>query len=442
MNETFQFERQTPRIAVFWDFSNLHTALVACQRPPKLKPVDIRLVLDYARGLGSIAINRAYGDWRQFTGYDADLMRNCVDAIQLFPFGKTSKTGAAVRMCADILDVAAYNPNIDVFLLVGGDSTFFFIGQKLRERGKRVYGIGTFEASSRTWISVCDEFKYYENLERTAKGPASDTAPGVEESAEVDPSVKRLLLSAIRTINESVGNPIDAPVEMARLKPAVQQLAPDFDEATYGCLSFKEFLEKACTDVVDLKDGEGFSVKGKPGKPGPVWAYPLFDAFLRIGRGLKQESDSASDYARVLKKTQFRVVSPGLFEPLCQAAFRAAADGPFVDWDDFVSRVGGAVPHAIQITAQDARLFQAMCYRSRIFDLDAINRRISIPAHSPVEIEQAIIFEILHRIESGSGIEIDEKVLSKLVFGDESATHVAVVAATNAAFKAGAVKLS
>ena len=428
---------EMPLIAVYWDFQNIHMALQDATLPGKIKPVNIGLVSDFARGLGTIAINRAYADWRQFAVYDSDLLNNSVDAVQLFPHGKNAKTGATVRMCADILDDVVRNPHIAAYLLVGGDSDFAFIGQKLREKGKRVYGVGTQEATSRFWISICDEFKFYRNLERMALGPSESQDLSADDTLETDADpIKRVLLSAIAKINETDGASNDAPVLMARLKPMILQLVPDFDESAYRCWGFREFLEKACGDVVHLEDANGDSLPEKP-RPGPVWVRPIKPVTISYGTGAQTESDPELVYARILKKTQFRTVPGDRFEPLCQAAFKAAGKGPFLSWEDFLTRVSNELPRGVLIPAMDMKHFQGMCYRSRAFVLDAENRLIHLRVRSPAEIEQMILLEILRRIDNLSEAEVDEAALTRLVFGDEAPSHLAIVSATHAAFKRG-----
>ena len=435
--------REMPLIAVYWDFQNIHMALQDATLPGKIKPVNIGLVSDFARGLGTIAVNRAYADWRQFAMYDSDLLNNSIDAVQLFPHGKNSKTGATVRMCADILDDVTRNPHIDAYLLVGGDSDFAYIGQKLREKGKRVYGVGTQEASSRFWISICDEFKFYRNLERLALGPSESQDVNADDAIETDAGpIKRVLLAAIAKINETAGTPNDAPVLMARLKPMILQLVPDFDESTYRCWSFKEFLENVCGDVVQLTQDHPAESKDNGARdpefrPGPVWVWPKKPVSLFFGTGMQTESDPELVYARILKKTQFRTVPGDKFEPLCQAAFKAAGKGSFLSWEDFLTRVSNELPRGVLIPATDMKHFQSMCYRSRAFVLDAENRLIHLRVRSPAEIEQMILLEILRRIDNLSEDEVDEAGLTRLVFGDEAPSHLAIVSATHAAFKRG-----
>jgi hypothetical protein len=225
---------------------------------------------------------------------------------------------------------------------------------------------------------------------------------------------------------------------MSRLKPMILQLVPDFDESAYHCFTFKEFLEKNCGDVVKLEYEDTKPVM-KPSRPGPIFVRPTSPVSFSYGTGIQVESDSELTYSRILKKTQFRMLSAGKFEPLCLAAFKAAGKGPFKGWEDFSARVTNELPRGARFSALDVKHFQGMCYRSKAFDLDAGNHLVHLRVGSPAEIEQMVVLEIIRRIDNLSDADVDEPALSRLVFGDESPAHMAIVSATNAVFKNGSL---
>jgi hypothetical protein len=164
-----------PSVALYWDFENLHAGLVeevdpgAYARPDNRfkvqEPlVNIAAVIAVASALGRIAINRAYCNWQFFGRYRDALLQNAMDLVQLFPPGNAAKNGADIRLCLDAMEDLARFPHIGTVVVVGGDSDFTALAQKVKASGCRIVGIGTRNATSRHWASACDAFHYYETL--------------------------------------------------------------------------------------------------------------------------------------------------------------------------------------------------------------------------------------------------------------------------------------
>ncbi|MBI2771092.1 MAG: NYN domain-containing protein [Burkholderiales bacterium] len=164
-----------PNTALYWDFENLHAGLCeekdpgAYARPDnRFKPqeplVDVRAVVDLAASLGPIAINRAYCNWQFFGRYRDTLLHHAIELVQLFPPGGTAKNGADIRLCLDAAEDVARFAHIGTVVIVGGDSDFLPLSQKLKAAGRRVVGVGTRQATNPHWAASCHEFHYYETL--------------------------------------------------------------------------------------------------------------------------------------------------------------------------------------------------------------------------------------------------------------------------------------
>src|SRR5207247_5235656 len=64
------------------------------------------------------------------------------------------------------MDLAHSKDHIDTFVIVSGDSDFSPLVSKLKENGKHVIGLGMKQSTSDMLRDNCDEFIYYEDLER------------------------------------------------------------------------------------------------------------------------------------------------------------------------------------------------------------------------------------------------------------------------------------
>lgn len=162
-------------VALYWDFENVHASLCeerdpgAYSRPDhRYKPqeplVDIQAVVDAAAALGPIAIHRAYCNWQFFGRYRDTLLQNAIDLVQLFPLGGLAKNGADIRLCLDVMDDLARHPHLGTVVVVGGDSDFMPLAQKVKATGRALVGIGTRRATNPHWARSCHQFRYYEDI--------------------------------------------------------------------------------------------------------------------------------------------------------------------------------------------------------------------------------------------------------------------------------------
>lgn len=171
-------------VALYWDFENLHAALSEARlgegtyaRPDgrfKLQEplIDVAAVVALACALGPLAINRAYCNWQFFGRYRDALLQSAVDLVQLFPPGASAKNGADIRLCLDALDDVSRCGHIGTVLVVGGDSDFMPLAQRLKAAGRRLVGVGERHTTNRHWAKSCHRFWYYDELVDPSAAPA------------------------------------------------------------------------------------------------------------------------------------------------------------------------------------------------------------------------------------------------------------------------------
>lgn len=254
-----------PKVAMYWDFENIHASLheqdigpyrEAARFKPQPELVDVTAVMDYARSMGNVCINRAYCNWSFFFRYSEALSGVGMELVQLFPRGAHGKNGADIQMCVDMVE-DLLRLEVDVCIIVSGDSDFIGAAQKARQYGKRVIGIGVRDFSNRFFQRVCDEFKFYDMLVRQEVA----TPVMVNDSDKMNlADAKRLLVAAVSRLATQFGDPA---VLKARVKPMMLRLEPAFDERGVvagedeaGFANFSMFLA-ACDDVIEEVPGDG-----------------------------------------------------------------------------------------------------------------------------------------------------------------------------------------
>lgn len=240
-------------VALYWDFENIHAGLCEEKEPGsyargdfRFKPqeplVNVQAVVDLAASFGPISINRAYCNWQFFGRYRDALLQNAVELVQLFPPGGAAKNGADIKLCLDATEDIGRFGHIATVIIVGGDSDFMPVSQKIKAAGRTLVGVGTRKATNRHWARSCHEFRYYENLLEVRDEPAPPPP-----DAAMD-----LVRRALRLLAEKRG---DAWVDEGEIWPMVKRLDPTFDFGEHGFTTFSGML-KSLEAMIEVRKGE------------------------------------------------------------------------------------------------------------------------------------------------------------------------------------------
>jgi len=253
-------------VALYWDFENLHAGLAEAKfgegfysRPDnRFKPqealIDIQAIVELASSFGPVAINRAYCNWQWYGRYRDALLQSAVELIQLFSPGASAKNGADIKLCLDAAEDMSRFDHVGTIIIVGGDSDFMPVAQKIKAAGRTLIGVGTRKNTNRHWAKSCHEFRYYENLVEQA---VADQTPRVDEGqpaaapAPTDPAAD-MLKRAVRLLAETKG---EAWVNKGSVWHMIKRLDSTFDTKDHGHANFAEMV-KSLDSVVELRKGE------------------------------------------------------------------------------------------------------------------------------------------------------------------------------------------
>jgi len=231
------------RIAVFIDFDNVEIGVKSTLGAQ----FDIGLVLEAIKERGEIVTKIAYSDWKRAGDYSRLLTQHAIRMVQrnLTPGG--DKNGADITMALDALEMAFTHDHINAFVIVGGDSDFISLVEKLKQYGRKVFVVGGRQFTSVTMQKNCHEFIAYENLVGSRGRPADrgGRPAATSDIAKALPIVKR----ALKVLSEREVTP-----QLGLLKSTLLQLDSTFSEREYGAGSFRDFMEKvAQSGAVTLK---------------------------------------------------------------------------------------------------------------------------------------------------------------------------------------------
>jgi uncharacterized LabA/DUF88 family protein len=233
------------KIAVFIDFDNIAIGV----KQSLSRNFDVGTVLEAIKEKGQVISKIAYGDWKRAEDYSRAMTQHAVQMVQrnLTPGG--DKNGADIALALDALEMAFTRDHINAFVIVGGDSDFIALVEKLKQYDKTVFVVGGRAFTSVILQKNCHEFISYENLvgiqsaTRKSVGKAQITSTSALETAL--PLIRR----ALKVLSDREVSP-----QLGLLKSTLLQLDSTFSERDYRVSSFRDFIQKlADAGYVKLK---------------------------------------------------------------------------------------------------------------------------------------------------------------------------------------------
>jgi uncharacterized protein (TIGR00288 family) len=183
-----------------------------------------RAILGEIAKHGTLGIKRGYGDWTSdhLKNWRPELATYAIQPVQQFAYtvGKNSTDFALVIDAMDLL----YSGSADAFCIVSSDSDFTRLAMRLRESGRRVYGIGARKTPG-AFQNACDQFTYVEVL--VGEDAPSESAPA-SKAAAAKTTVKKAAKKALpvkKAANPTKRSQVQTLTEL--LLPAVEANAKD-----------------------------------------------------------------------------------------------------------------------------------------------------------------------------------------------------------------------
>jgi uncharacterized protein (TIGR00288 family) len=220
-------------LAVFIDFENIALGFKA----KKDKRFEIQKVLGRLVEKGKIIVKKAYADWTEYSDYKRALHEAAIELIDIPKRSMSGKNSADIRLCVDSIDLCYSKEHIETFVIVSGDSDFSPLVSKLKENGKRVIGLGMKESSSNLLIDNCDEFIYYEDLERPLSIPPRIEQDLPERKKEAFQLLVDSVVALVRENKEVLWSSL--------VKETMKRKKPSFNESYHGYRTFSDLLEDA-----------------------------------------------------------------------------------------------------------------------------------------------------------------------------------------------------
>jgi uncharacterized LabA/DUF88 family protein len=223
------------KIAVFIDFDNIEIGVKSTLGVQ----FDIGIVLEALRERGDVVSKIAYGDWTRAGDYSRSLTQHATKLVQrnLTPGG--DKNGADINLALDALEMAFTHNHINAYVIVGGDSDFISLVEKLKQYDKQIFVVGGRAFTSLVMQRNCHEFIAYENLVGSRRPADRGRQSGpVAAQVSIEQAVP-LVRRALKVLTDREVSP-----QLGLLKSTLLQLDSTFSERTYGAGSFRDFAQK------------------------------------------------------------------------------------------------------------------------------------------------------------------------------------------------------
>ncbi len=239
---------QRLKIAVFIDFDNIEIGVKTTLNAT----FDIGAVLEAIKERGEVITKVAYGDWKRSGDHGRAMAQHAVRMVQRVMTPGGDKNGADINLALDALEMAFTHAHINAFVIVGGDSDFITLVEKLKQYDRKVFVVGGRAFTSQVMQKNCTEFIAYENIvpDRGGRQPRHEKgdrprASGTHSIDQALPLVRR----ALKVLNDREVSP-----QLGLLKSTLLQLDSSFSERDYGIGSFREFADKLAKEgLVTLK---------------------------------------------------------------------------------------------------------------------------------------------------------------------------------------------
>ena len=210
---------------------------------------------------GTLGVKRGYGDWTDthLKNWRPELATYAIQPVQQFAY-TVGKNATDFSLVIDAMDLL-YAGTVDTFCIVSSDSDFTRLAMRLRESGKRVFGIGAHKTPP-AFQNACDQFTYVEVLvgadanaeaDRPASKAAAATATATKAVKKVAPAKKTATRSTsqVQQLTDLLLPAVEANAKddgWAALSAVGSYLVntnPTFDSRNYG-------YSKLSTLVADL----------------------------------------------------------------------------------------------------------------------------------------------------------------------------------------------
>ena len=232
---------------------------------------------------GTPTIKRIYGDWTtpNLASWKPLLLENAITPVQQYGY-TTGKNSTDSAMIIDAMDIL-YTGQVDGFVLVSSDSDFTRLAIRLREAGKKVYGMGE-KKTPNPFSVACDKFVYIEVIRsaaqqeraeeaareepkeppkparRAARKKGAEAAPAPAPEAEPPSRVPKEIITLLADSVEMLADE-DGYAPLGEVANLLVRKKRDFDPRNFGFSKLSKLVKALPRFEVDVRQGGQSNMK-------------------------------------------------------------------------------------------------------------------------------------------------------------------------------------
>ena len=282
-------------VAIFLDLDNL---VIGAKQAGMV--FDINLVLDCIKEVtnGRIVLRRSYGDWRQSQQLMKELASAGFTTQSTIRLNNFSKNLADMQIVVDTMDTLIDGHTYSTYVLMTGDRDFTPLVQSLRKRGKHVIGLGVRNTVSQSFVDLCDQYIYYEDI--------------VPQQALTDADVEVLLSEAVDSLLKD-----EKRVRASVIKQHMSEASNGaFDQSKYAEGGFRKFLKKY-PQIVEIQQVDT-------------------TLYVRKPKQVQAEKPLYLRYRTALKKNKLRIIPTEQRFVILKGIISALDEKPQIGWRELI----------------------------------------------------------------------------------------------------------
>ena len=218
------------------EFSNIAVFIDA----ENISHIYLKKIFESIAAFGQISVKRIYADW---TDQKRNSWKPLIHEYSLIPIqqfeNKESKNVSDFTLVIDAMDLL-HEGIFDCFCIVSSDSDFTRLAQRIREKGKKVIGLGEKKAL-KPFVNACNTFIYIDE-EMTKE----ETMQKSEAKNDEEYTIDMLMKIALSKLADQ-----DGWVQLVKLIPYLKQIKPDFNLSDCGINRLSNYFKNKYYELKD-----------------------------------------------------------------------------------------------------------------------------------------------------------------------------------------------
>lgn len=226
---------------------------------------NIKGMMEEIAKYGNPTIKRIYGDWTKPTvsGWKNVLLENAITPIQQYSYTQ-GKNATDSAMTIDAMDIL-YTDRVGGFVIVSSDSDFTRLATRLREAGKKVFGIGE-QKTPEPFRVACDKFIYIEIIEPIGTRKSGQYGGSHKDSGQTKEAktgiagIGEELIGLIASTITDVGDE-NGWAFLADVGNLISRKQPDFDPRNFGFQKLTPLMKTLKQFEIDERESGNSKIK-------------------------------------------------------------------------------------------------------------------------------------------------------------------------------------